>query len=83
MEYGMDTNDKKTKLKNLGSIVFICIIMLVFTVGLVRTVFFPQDINYYENRYSNKISTPSVNTILDGSFQNSIEDAFSDQMPLE
>ena len=78
----MDTNDKKTKLKNLGSIVFICIIMLVFTVGLVRTVFFPQDINYYENRYSNKISTPSVNTILDGSFQNSIEDAFSDQIPL-
>lgn len=79
MEYGMNTNDKKTK---LGSIVFICIIMLVFTVGLVRTVFFPQDINYYENRYSNKISTPSVNTILDGSFQNSIEDAFSDQIPL-
>ena len=78
----MDTNDKKTKLKNLGSIVFICIIMLVFTVGLVRTVFFPQDINHYENRYSNKISAPSVSTVLDGTFQNSIEDAFSDQIPL-
>jgi hypothetical protein len=78
----MDTNDKKKKLTKLGNIVFIGIIMFVFLVGLTRTVFFPQDINSYENRYSNKISAPSVSAILKGTFQSSIEDAFSDQIPL-
>ena len=78
----MNTNDKKEKLKNLGNISVVCIIMFIFIVGFIRTVFFPKDINYYENRYSNKIIAPTISNILDNTFQSSIEGALSDQIPL-
>ena len=78
----MNANNNKEKLEKYGNILFICIIMLIFVVGFIRTVFCPKDMNYYENRYSNKISVPTISTILDNTFQSSIEDALSDQIPL-
>ena len=50
--------------------------------GLARTVFFPQEINSYENRYAEKIAPFTLTGFVDGSFQQSVEDALSDQVPL-
>ncbi len=73
---------KKTGIiKKIPNLFFICIIITVLALGLVRTIFFPTDINYYENRYAEKIISPSLSTIGDQSFQNSIENALSDQIP--
>lgn len=74
-------NDKKKRCKKWGNVGFICLIAVFLLAGLVRTVCFPKDINYYENRYSNKVIAPSVGSFADSSFQNSLEDALSDQIP--
>lgn len=50
--------------------------------GLVRTVFFPKEINSYENRYAEKIAPFTLTGFAEGSFQQSVEDALSDQVPL-
>ena len=76
----MSFNVKKITIKKLVNILFICIITVVLLAGITRTVFFPKDINSYENRYSNKIIAPNQSSILDASFQNSVEDALSDQI---
>ena len=52
------------------------------TLGLARTAFFPKDINSYENRYAQKIAPFTLTGFADGSFQKSMEDALSDQVPL-
>lgn len=72
--------NKRTKISKFINILFICVIAFVLTAGLVRTVFFPKDINIYENRYSNKLTAPTVSSFLDSTFQTSIEDALSDQI---
>ena len=77
----MGIDNKKIDTKKWGNIIFIVIVAIVLFFGLVRTVVFPNDINYYENRYSNKIIAPNQSSILDASFQNSVEDALSDQIP--
>ena len=41
----------------------------------------PKDINYYENRGANKISALTLLSYLSGNFQDSMEDALSDQIP--
>lgn len=70
------------KLQKIFGIAFIAFILLIMVTGLVVTVFFPHDINQYENRYANKIKEPTLSSINDQSFQDSIEDALSDQIPL-
>jgi len=74
----MSNNGKFRKITN---VLFIFILILILLTGFTVTVFFPDDINYYENRYSNKIVMPTVDSISDSSFQNSIEDALADQIP--
>lgn len=69
------------KFKKKGNIVFICLIALFIMAGLARTIIFPKDVNYYENRYSKKILAPTAKNILDSTFQNSIEEALADQIP--
>lgn len=61
---------------------FVLSILLFLTLGLVRTVFFPVEINEYENRYANRIAAPTLTGFSDGTFQKSVEDALSDQVPL-
>lgn len=75
----MSDNNKLQKIPGIAFIVFILAIMLT---GLAVTVFFPHEINQYENRYANKIKAPTLSSINDQSFQDSIEDALSDQIPL-
>lgn len=60
---------------------FIGIIFLFLLLGLGRTLFFPTDINDYENRYAEKIEVPSLKAISSGLFQESIEKALADQIP--
>ncbi len=77
----MKSDILKKRIRNAVNILFICIVGVFLVAGLVRTVFFPKDINYYENRYSNKLIKPTIGSILDASFQDSVEDALSDQVP--
>lgn len=67
-------------MKRLGNIFFIGVITLVLVAGFFRTLFFPKEINTYENRYSNKISKLTLTSFLNSDFQNSIEAALSDQI---
>ncbi|MBQ3559314.1 MAG: hypothetical protein IJA07_07380 [Agathobacter sp.] len=61
---------------------FIGVIVLFLLVGFVKTLFFPEDISEAENRYANKITSFTMEEFLDGSFQEQVKDALSDQVPL-
>lgn len=67
------------KLINLG---FLAVLALFLLAGLGKTVFRPKEINDYENRKANQLHRPTVETVLDGKFQSSVEDALSDQVLL-
>lgn len=62
------------------NILFIGFIILVLCMGLVRTLFFPREINYYENRYADKLLPFTMSTAADGTFQDSVEKALADQI---
>ncbi len=57
-------------------------VFCVLAAGLVRTVFFPKLMNYYENRYANQIPSVTTAGVLDGSFQSGVEAALADQVPM-
>ncbi len=60
---------------------FVFILLFVMLFGLGRTLFFPTSVNEYENRYAEKIKTPTFNNINDHIFQDSVESALADQIP--
>lgn len=62
--------------------VFVGLILLLLGAGLVRTVFFPKEVNTYENRYAEKIARLTLEGWLDGSFQDSVDAALADQVQL-
>ena len=68
--------------KKLADLVFLGAILFVLTAGLVSTLLFPDEINYYENRYANQRPTFTLEGYLDGSFQQGVDDALSDQVNL-
>lgn len=68
-------------MKKFCNVLFVLFLLGCLLLGLTRTVVFPKDINYYENRYASKIDAPSLSGYADGSFQDSLEDALSDQVP--
>lgn len=68
--------------KKLLNILFLGLILLVLLAGLLRTVFFPKEINAYENRYAERIAPFTVEGYLDGTFQDSVDAALSDQVHL-
>lgn len=76
----MKTGVKKF-LKKLPDLAFITLIIAVLIFGLLKTVFLPKDINYYENRKSEKIIFPTFKNISEQKFQNSIEKSLADQIP--
>lgn len=59
---------------------FIAGIVLVLLAGLVRTVLFPKEINSYENRYAEKMPAFTLAAYLDGSYQDGVDAALSDQV---
>jgi hypothetical protein len=62
------------------SALFLGATFTVCAAGGLRTIFNPDKINVYENRYANRIEAFSVENYADESFQNSIESALSDQV---
>lgn len=73
---------KVKKNKKIIDDIFILFIFSILFVGLLNTILNVDDINYYENRTAYKIPKVSINKILDKSFQDEVELAFSDQIPL-
>lgn len=67
-------------MKRLMNIIFIAVILLIMILGLVRCIWFPKDVNVYENREANQIQSLRVQTYLDGEFQNSVENSLADQV---
>ena len=66
--------------KKMADLLFLGAILFVLTAGLVSTLLFPDEINYYENRYANQIPSFTPESWLDGSFQQGVDDALSDQV---
>lgn len=64
------------------NIAFLTVIAVILFAGLGKTVFLPKDVNFYENRPANQIGELSVPAFLEKSFQTSMENALSDQIPL-
>lgn len=59
---------------------FFLLLVLIFLAGLLRTVFRPTEINEYENRYANQLAPLTAVSYADGSFQDGMESALSDQV---
>jgi len=69
-------------LKKLSNYAFIGVILLITLVGLVKTLCFPDDMSEYENRYAEKVESLTIGAYLNGSFQESMDDALGDQVTL-
>lgn len=62
-------------------ILFVCAVMAILSAGLIRTGFFPKEINTYENRYASQFPALSVEGYFDGTFQDGADAALMDQIP--
>ena len=60
---------------------FLLAVAVLLVVGLVRTLYFPKEINDYENRYASQFPAASTSAFLDGTFQDEAESSLSDQIP--
>lgn len=58
------------------------LILCGLLLGLARTVFFPKEINYYENRYANRAALPTPGSYADGTFQDQLEAGWGIRLPL-
>lgn len=68
-------------IKALGCL-FLLGCALVLALGFARSFFFPEEINEYENRYAERVSPFTLSGYAEGSFQDSVEAALADQLPL-
>ena len=68
------------KASKIIDLLFVLVIVFFLGAGLARTLLFPKDINYLENRPANKVADFSLSGYLDSSFQSSVEDALADQV---
>lgn len=64
----------------LPDIILIFVFIGVLTLSLVKTAFFPKEINSYENRPANKLPQITAQSVLDGKYQDSVDKALSDQV---
>lgn len=78
----MKHTDKTKHIRDLCNAVMLCCAALVLLAGLGRTLLRPKDVNLYENRPANTAAPLTVSGWLDGSFQDAMEAALSDQVPL-
>ena len=60
-------------MKKILQYTFIFGILAVLLLSLMKTVFFPEEINHYENRYAEKMIAPNVQTVLNKEFQESVD----------
>ena len=57
-------------------------LLLILVAGLIKTVFFAEEMNPYENRYAYQLPAFSGEAWLNRTFQTEVEDALGDQIPL-
>lgn len=69
-------------LKKIMDCLFLGAVLMILLAGMVRTLFFPKDINTYENRYAEKVAPFSLSAYLEGKFQSSMDAALADQVQL-
>lgn len=72
----------KKRIKTILALAFTGAVFLVLLSGMVSTFFFPEDVNYLESRYANKLAPFSLEGYMNGSFQQSMDDAMGDQVDL-
>ncbi len=84
VETGVEPTEafQRFKKRRIPNIAFVVLTVILLGASFLNAIFFPEEINTYENRYANKLKKPTVSSVLDGSFQNSAEEALSDQIPL-
>lgn len=70
----------KIIIKNFFKIVLVLIVFGLLFIGLIKTFFFPKEVNNYENRTAYQVEAPTLQSYLDGSFQDQFENAFNDQI---
>ncbi|MBR5094908.1 MAG: hypothetical protein IK095_07425 [Oscillospiraceae bacterium] len=75
------TERPKDKLLDLCRLALVLGLGLFLLLGLGRTLLRPMETNYYENRPAARLAGLSLRGFLDGSFQDSLEDALADQVP--
>ncbi len=68
--------------KKLPDLLFLGAILLILTAGLTTALLFPKEINTYENRKANQMPSFTLEGYLDGSFQEEVDAALSDQVNL-
>ncbi len=78
----MKRADKNKRIRDLCNAVMLCCAALALLAGLGRTLLRPKDVNFYENRPANTAAPLTASGWLDGSFQDAMEAALSDQIPL-
>lgn len=69
-------------MKKIINGLFACGLILFLFAGLVKTIFFPEEINDLENRYANKVSEFTIEDFVAGKYQKDLGNALSDQVPL-
>ena len=74
--------EKNKRIRNICNGLMLCLAQLVLLEGLARTLVKPKETNLYENRPANRVAAPTLAAWLDGTFQDSVEAALSDQVPL-
>ncbi|HBB60904.1 MAG TPA: hypothetical protein DCZ61_03820 [Lachnospiraceae bacterium] len=62
-------------------LLFVLLVTAIAASGLIRTVFFPKDVNTYESRMANKPEGLTVESFGAGAFQDAMEEALADQVP--
>ena len=75
-----ETDPAGTVARRIADGVLLGGILIVLLAGLGRTIFFPREINEYENRYANRLPALTAQGVLDGSFQQGVDSALSDQV---
>ena len=61
---------------------FCCVIGIILVAGMVFAFASRCDMNVYENRYAQKLTSPTVETVMNSEFQDNVEIAVADQLPL-
>lgn len=62
--------------------IFICFLVFILVLCMTITFISPISINVYENRSAQKMPLPNIETFINNEFQNEVEAAAADQLPL-
>lgn len=70
------------KRKNIVDIIFLLTLSIILLGGFINPIINSTDINYIENRTANKLPILTTETFSNNQFQNNLELALADQIPL-